>query len=163
MLWSSSMDASSMDADRVTPGQRARFQAVRRRVFLEMRHVGTRWRNALIIPFHVLVIVILATRGFPKDRLAIQIVGFVTTIVALTVGKRVLRGIASRLALSLGGLGLLVTIGNTGGLASPLVLGVVPFLFGIATDPELDKKRRIFIGKFILAFAAMAWLSRSMC
>jgi signal transduction histidine kinase len=163
MLWSSSMDASTMDADRVTAGQRARFQAVRRRVFLEMRDVGARWRSALIIPFHVLVIVILATRGFPKDRLLIQIVAFATCIAALSVGKRIRSRVGSRLALSLGGTALLVTIGNTGGLASPLVLGVVPFLFAIATDPELDKKRRIFMAKFIVGFGLMAWLSRHIC
>ena len=155
MLWS-----SSMDAERVTEGQKARFMAVRRRVFEEMRYVGSKWRGALVIPFHVLVIAILATRGFPKDRLAIQIIAFAVCMVSITVGKHLANVRAHRLMMSLGGTALLVTIGNTGGLASPLVLGVVPFLFAIATDPELDKKRRIFIGKFIFGFAVMAWLSR---
>ena len=158
MLWS-----SSMDAERVTDGQKARFQAVRRRVFEEMRHVGSRWRSALLIPFHVLVIVILATRGFPKDRLAVQIIAFGVCIGAVTIAKHMPYRKGSRLLLSLAGIALLVTIGNTGGLASPLVLGVVPFLFAIATDPELDKKRRLFMAKFVLAFGAMAWLSRHWC
>jgi signal transduction histidine kinase len=143
-------------------GQRERFEAVRRRVFDEMRLVGSRWRLALVVPFHVFVIVLLATRGFPPGRLAIQIAAFVGCITAITVAER-LRGRPAHLVLAFGGLALLVALGNTGGLASPLVLSAVPFLIGVAMNPELEKKRRLFIAKFIVAFAAMAWLSRRAC
>src|SRR5262245_59075381 len=79
---------SSSSGARLSDRDRARFEAVRRRVFLEMKNVGSKWKLILIVPFHVAVIAILAMRGFPKDRLAIQIAAFVTMIAAGSIGHR---------------------------------------------------------------------------
>ncbi|GEM_PF-1136990 len=138
--------------------RRARFEAVRRRVFCEMHDMASRWRLVLVVPFHVLVIGILAARGFPKERLAIQIACSLTLLSGLAFADRI-QGRKSRALLFLSGLAILVGIANTGGLASPLILSLVPFFVGIAMNPNLA--RRHFVVKFLVVFGLMAWFSRS--
>lgn len=142
-------------ADLATERQRARFEAVRRRVFEEMRHMANKWRLALIVPFHLIVIGILAARHFPQNRLAVQVVAFIVCIGGLTLSERMPMPKA-KLALLSGGIGLFVTIANTGGLASPLVLSVVPFIAGVSMNPELNRKRRAILFVHLFAFAALA-------
>src|SRR4051812_19989755 len=60
MLW-----GNTMSAELATDRQRARFEAVRRRVFGEMRDAAARKRTTIMLPFHVLAIAILAARGAP--------------------------------------------------------------------------------------------------
>src|SRR5258708_298198 len=115
MLWTR-MNADLHDE---TEGRRARFEAVRRRVFYEMRDVASRWRLALVVPFHGLVIGLLAWRGFPRERLAIQIAASATMVLCFTFSDKV-HGGRSRGLLMLCGVAILVAIANTGGLASPL-------------------------------------------
>lgn len=141
--------------------RRARFEAVRRRVFSEMRAVGSRWRFALIIPFHALVAGLLAARGFPAGRLAIQVAASVTVIGSLSLSEKATNCKTSRALLMLCGIAILVGIANTGGLASPLVLSLVPFFTGVAMNPELDDKRSHFVVKFLAVLGLMAWLARS--
>lgn len=152
MLW-------AMNGELATERQRARFEAVRRRVFEEMKSMGSRWRLALMVPFHLLVIGILATRDFPRDRLAIQIGAFLTCLAASSVAEKS-HGRRAKLAVALAGLGLLVAIGNTGGLASPLVLSVVPFMIGMSMNPELQRRGRGILFVKLGAFVVLAWLSR---
>jgi signal transduction histidine kinase len=140
--------------------RRARFEAVRRRVFYEMRDMASRWRLALVVPFHVLVIGILATRGFPKERLAIQVASALALLFGLGFAHKV-PGRQSRALLFLSGLAILVGIANTGGLASPLILSLVPFIAGVAMTPELANRRRHFVLKFLFVFGLMAYFSRS--
>lgn len=140
--------------------KRARYEAVRRRVFFEMKHMASRWRVALVAPFHILVIAILASRGFPKERLWIQVAASVTVLAGFFVANKV-HGRRAHVALFLCGLAILVAIANTGGLASPLILSLVPFFVGVAVDPELENRRRHFVVKFLLVFAIMAYFSRS--
>jgi signal transduction histidine kinase len=140
--------------------RRARLEAVRRRVFYEMRDMASRWRLALVVPFHVLVIGILAARGFPKERLAIQIACSLSLLCGLACAERV-HGRKSRFLLFLLGLAILVGIANTGGLASPLILSLVPFIAGVAMNPELANRRRHFVLKFLFVFGLMAYFARS--
>jgi signal transduction histidine kinase len=159
MLWTRSMNAEGHLAAG-DEQRRARFEAVRRRVFYEMRDVASRWRLALIVPFHVLVIGLLASRGFPKERLAIQIGASLTLLLSFAWSDRA-HGHKSRGFLMLCGIAILVAIANTGGLASPLILSLVPFFTGVALSPELENRRRHFVVKFIAVFGVMAWFSRS--
>lgn len=152
MLW-------AMNGELATERQRARFEAVRKRVFEEMKRMASRWRLALMVPFHLLVIGILATRDFPRERLAVQVGAFLTCLFALGVAEKS-HGRKSKLGLALAALGLLVAIGNTGGLASPLVLSVVPFMIGVSMNPELQRKRRGLLFVKIGAFVGLAWFSR---
>lgn len=157
MLW----DRMSTDAElEGTEHRRAKFEAIRRRVFFEMRDISSRWRIVLVVPFHALVIGLLAARGFPKERLAIQAAAAVTLFVGLTFSKRSYGG-KNRSLLMICGVAMLVSIANTGGLASPLILSLVPFLTAIAMNPELENRRWHFAMKFMVVFGLMAYFSRS--
>lgn len=139
---------------------RARFEAVRRRVFSEMKGMASRWRVAMIVPFHLFVLGVLATREFPRERLAFQVIASLTAISCL-VGFDRCSDHRSRRFLFISGLGLLASIANTGGLASPLILSLVPFFMGVALNPQLDTRRRHFAVMFVFVFGLMAWFSRS--
>jgi signal transduction histidine kinase len=152
MLWVRSMNAVDLDTER----QRARFEAVRGRVFEEMRRVANKWRLALIVPFHLIVIGILASRHFPPNRLAIQVVAFIACIAGLTFSEKASTMKKKKLALLFGGIALFITIANTGGLASPLVLSVVPFIAGVSMNPELNRKKRAILFVHLFAFAVLA-------
>src|ERR1700678_747130 len=52
--------------------RRARFEALRRSIFAEMGQAQARMRLVLIAPFHAVVLAILAVRGLPSRRVAIQ-------------------------------------------------------------------------------------------
>jgi signal transduction histidine kinase len=141
--------------------RRERFQAVRRRVFAEMRAMTSRWKLLVTIPFHALVLAILATHGFPKDRLAIQLGTSLVVVGAMVVADRAGDRLLRKL-LMFCGLAMIVAIANTGGLASPLVLSLIPFFTGITMNPELENSRRHFVVKFTLFFGIMAWFSQKL-
>lgn len=154
------MDLTMDPETAAQPHERARFEAVRRRVFEEMQSVASRWRFAMTVPFHVLVIVLLASRGFPKERLAIQIGAFLVTLLALNATDKA-KAHKSAFAMALATVSLVVGIANTGGLASPLLISTVPLFIGVSMNPVL-RRRRIVFTTYIVAFTVMAWLSRSM-
>ncbi|MDB4943757.1 MAG: signal transduction histidine kinase, nitrogen specific, NtrB [Labilithrix sp.] len=147
-------------SEHVTDRQRARFEAVRARVFAEMAEVSSRKRASMMVPFNVLVVVVLAMRGAPGARLAIQIVAAVLMLVAMTVAERV-EGKKRISALVIASLCTLIGVGNTGGLASPLLLSIVPFLIGLSVNPNLDRRRYGLLGFFLLGFVVMAVCSGS--
>jgi signal transduction histidine kinase len=149
----------STTAELPNASRRARFEAVRRRVFFEMAGIASRWRFALVVPFHLVVIGILATRDFPRERLALQIACSLTILCGFGLLDKSHR--RSRPALFLSGLAILAAIGNTGGLASPLILSIVPFIMAVAMNPELENRRQHIVLKFLVAFGLMAWFSRS--
>jgi signal transduction histidine kinase len=156
MLWGNAMGAE-LASDR----QRARFEAVRRHVFEEMQNATARKRSAVMVPFQVVVVAILAARGAPSARLGIQIAAFATCLVAMTIGERTRNTGHIVLAFIVAGACMLVSVGNTGGLASPLLLSVVPFLVGHAMNPILDRKRYAVLGFFLIGFVFMALLSHT--
>ncbi len=154
------MLAGIMSAEATTDRQRARFEAVRRRVFGEMQDATSRKRTAMMVPFLVLVIAILALHGAPAARLAIQIGAFSVCVVAISISERT-RGRGSIGAFLVASTSILVGVANTGGLASPLLLGTVPFLIASAMNPNLDRKRYGLLAFFLLGFGAMALSSSS--
>lgn len=159
MLWPRTMGiASELEVE--TARRRTRFETERRRVFAEMKGMTSRWRLALVAPFHTVVIALLALHGFPKDRLAIQIAASGAMVVGFMMVDRT-RGRRNRVLLFMCGTAILVAIGNTGGLASPLLLSLMPFMVGVAMNPELENRRHHFLGKFLFVFALMAWFARS--
>lgn len=152
--------AMTSELELETARRRARFEAERRRVFAEMKGMTSRWRIAMVAPFHLLVITLLALQGFPLQRLLIQIVASSTMLIGfLTIDKGGPR--RHRSLLFLCGVSILVSIGNTGGLCSPLILSLTPFIVGVAMNPELENRRRHFVGKFLAVFAVMGWFARS--
>lgn len=158
MLWTR-MNADVLLDSAPDDGRRARFEAVRRRVFFEMRHMAGRWRFALIVPFHALTLGTLATHGFPRERLLIQALASTAVIVSLTLSDK-LKARLGRFFLFFSGFAILTAIANTGGLASPLIMSLVPFFAGIAINPELENRRRYFVVKFVMLFGLMAFCAR---
>jgi len=122
--------------------------------------MASRWRFAMVIPFHALVIGILAVRDFPRERLAIQIASSLVILAGFRRMERVDDGLRLRLSLFACGVAILVAIANTGGLASPLILSIVPFFMGVAMDPRLEHRRRHFLAKFAIILGVMAGFSR---
>ncbi|HSO38421.1 MAG TPA: HAMP domain-containing sensor histidine kinase [Labilithrix sp.] len=150
----------TINADLSTDAQRARFETVRRRVFAEMQDAMSRKRISMMVPFHVIVIAILAARGAPPARLAIQIGAFTTCLVALSFAERT-EGRRSISAFLVASICILVGIANTGGLASPLLLSTVPFLIASSMNPNLDRRRYGLLAFFLFSFVGMAVFSGS--
>jgi signal transduction histidine kinase len=154
MLW-----GNAMGAELATDRQRARFEAVRRRVFEEMQEATSRKRTTMMVPFNLVVVAILAARGTPPMRLGIQIASYVLCLIAMAAGERAARRHGGWFVLS--SLCILVSVGNTGGLASPILLSVVPFLVINSFNPNLDRKRYGVLAFFVFGFIAMAFLSNT--
>ncbi len=143
-----------------TRKQRARFETVRRRVFEEMQDAASRKRTTMMVPFQIIVVAILALRGAPPVRLGIQIAAFATCLVAMSIAERV-KGRPGVIAFMVSSVAVLVSVGNTGGLASPLLLSVVPFLVINSMNPNLDRKRYAVLAFFLLGFVVMALCSNT--
>ncbi len=158
MLRGTAIDADLANA--ATHKQRARFEAVRRRVFEEMQDAASRKRTSFMLPFQIIVVAILAIRGAPPARLGIQIAAFATCLVAMSMAERV-RGRRGVIALMVASICVLISVGNTGGLASPLLLSVVPFLVINSMNPNLDRKRYVLLAFFLVGFIVMALCSHT--
>ena len=158
MPWGTTIGAHG--AELATDRQRARFEAVRHRVFEEMRDAASRKRTTMMLPFHIVVVAILAFRGAPPLRLGIQIAAFATCLLTMSISERA-RGRRSALAFLISGLCMLASVGNTGGLASPLLLSLVPFLVMSSMNPNLDRKRPAVLGVFLLGFVLMVLVSNT--
>lgn len=155
MLW-----GRTMTAELATERHRARFEAVRRRVFAEMHDVASRKRLAMIVPYHVIVFVVLAARGEPPLRLAIQGVSVLAFLGAMTVSERSV-GARSFIGLAISAAAVLVWIGNTGGLASPLLPSALPFLMAASMSPMFDRRRFALLAVMLLGFMGLACSARS--
>src|ERR1700690_422799 len=141
---------------------RARFEALRRRVFDDMGRTSVRMRLAWIIPFHVGVVVVLAVRGESAGRAFVQAAA--VAVVAITFAVRIATNdwrfrVGSFV---LGVLGYFAFLATTGGLASPLlVTGAVTMAAAAIKLPEPPWLRQVVFAVFLLGFIALAALSRS--
>jgi two-component system, NtrC family, sensor histidine kinase HydH len=139
--------------------RRARFEALRRSIFAEMGQAQARMRLVLIAPFHAVVLAILAVRGLPSGRVAIQ-----TAVFLVMCGLFVYRVTPSNQKalphLSFGFLTFLVSVANTGGLASPLLPLGLPMLAG-ASVTLTRTSRTVFFALCATGFTALALLSRT--
>jgi signal transduction histidine kinase len=151
---------TAMGAELANDRQRARFEAVRRRVFEEMQDAASRKRTTMMVPFQIIVVAVLAARGAPPARLGIQIAAFAMCLFAMSVSERS-RGRRGLIAFMVSSICVLVSVGNTGGLASPLLLSVVPFLVINSMNPNLDRKRYAVLGFFLIGFIVMAVCSHT--
>jgi signal transduction histidine kinase len=158
MLWGTAIGAEL--AHDANLKQRARFEAVRHRVFEEMRDAASRKRTRMMLPFHILVVAVLAFRGAPPLRLGVQIAAFATCLFTLSIYERT-HGRRSAIAFLISGLCVLLSVANTGGLTSPLLLSIVPFLVLTSMNPNLDRKRPAVLGVFLLGFVLMALVSNT--
>jgi signal transduction histidine kinase len=141
--------------------RRARFEALRRSIFAEMGRAQGRMRLALIAPFHAVVLALLALRGLPSTRIAIQ-----TAVFLVMCGLFTYRSAASNqrsllFSLLLGFLTLMISVGNTGGLASPLLLLGLPILASASVTLPGRFQRTVFFSFCAAGFTALALLSRT--
>ncbi|HLK38652.1 MAG TPA: HAMP domain-containing sensor histidine kinase [Polyangiaceae bacterium] len=141
---------------------RARFEALRGRIFGELARSSARWRLTWILPFNVLVVALLIARGESGGHavaqcVAVAALGGLFGAQALTTRMGVksagfLVGIASYFT-------LLVT---TGGLSSPLLVTGTLIIVGAAIVGPRNRWLRptVFVA-CLLGFVAMAVLSRT--
>jgi signal transduction histidine kinase len=142
--------------------QRARFEALRSRIFEEFGRGSARWRLTWILPFNVFVVVLLVARGESHERAlfqaaAVAVIGvlFVARIFSqhrvLKVGS-LLVGVAS----------YFVLVGTTGGLASPLLMtgGMMMAAAAITVVEPRWLRGTVFV-LFLVGFVSLALLSRT--
>jgi signal transduction histidine kinase len=150
-----------------TPGTselhaRARFAALRGKVFDEMGHAEARWRLTWILPFHVGVLALLLWRGESATRALIQAAA-VAIIGALFVLQFLRQRLIPKPVQFFLGIGSYFTIvATTGGLASPLLVTAAAMIAGAAVHlREVPAARRIILGIFLAGFLVLALLARS--
>jgi signal transduction histidine kinase len=141
--------------------RRARFEALRRSIFDEMGQAQARMRLAMFVPFHALVLALLAVRGLPAGRLTIQ-TGVFLTMCGLFAYRAVPRGSVKAMPHMLFGFAtILVSLGNTGGLASPLLPLTLPILAGASITLANRALRGFFFVTCAVGFTALALLSHT--
>ncbi|MDP9000328.1 MAG: HAMP domain-containing histidine kinase [Myxococcota bacterium] len=141
---------------------RARYDALRRRVFEDMGRTSARWRLTWILPFHALVIALLVFRGESAPRALAQAV-VVSVIGVLFVARLLSSDWRLRVgSFIIGSFGYFVLLATTGGLASPLLVTgafmIVAAAMALRDPPWL---RQIVFVIFLLGFGALALLSRT--
>jgi len=141
---------------------RARFNAVRSRVFDEMGQAAARWRLTWILPFNVLVVALLVVRGESTAQAVTQsaAVGVLALVFVarlfwkhpLVKGGSFLVGIVT----------YFVLVSTTGGLASPLLV-MCALMIAAAAITMLEPRwlrGAVFIA-FLAGFVGLALLSQT--
>jgi signal transduction histidine kinase len=142
--------------------QRARFDALRGRIFDELQRASARWRLTWLLPLHVLIVAILISRGESATRAVIQCAA--VAVIALLFIARVRhdhRAIKA-VSLPLGILSYFALLATTGGLASPLlVMGGLLITAAAIADLRPPWLRPALFLVILAGFAALAGLSRT--
>jgi signal transduction histidine kinase len=142
--------------------QRARFDALRSRVFEEMGRGTARWRLTWILPFNVFVVVLLVARGESHERAWAQ--GAAVALIGVLFVARILwhQRILKVASLLLGVGSYFVLLATTGGLASPLLMtGAIMMAAAAITVVEPRWLRGGVFGLFLVGFVGLALLSRT--
>jgi signal transduction histidine kinase len=142
--------------------QRARFDALRARVFDELGRGSTLWRLTWIVPFNLFVVVLLAAQGESRSRVAVQACA-VGLIAATTVARIYWTNKAFKLSGLVLGIGsYFVLVATTGGMASPLLMmGCVMMSAAAFTFVDPPWFRRFVFVTFLVGFVALVLLSRT--
>ena len=141
---------------------RARFHAVRARVFDEMGRSAARWRLTWILPFNILVVALMIARGESTARAAFQVVAVAmigaTFVARLFWHHPALKGTS----FFCGVVSYFVLLATTGGLASPLlVMGTLTIVAAALTMPEPRWLRNAVFLTFLVGFVGLALLSQT--
>lgn len=141
---------------------RARFDALRRRVFDEIAQGAARWRLTWILPFHLIVLLLLIVRGESATRAFLQAAAVALlggVLVASTLSRDRWVKCAS---FSAGLLSYFALLATTGGLASPLLVTGSLMMVGAAIslrDPPW--LRSAVFCAFFVGFVTLAAFARS--
>ncbi len=146
----------------MTHKQRARFDALRRKIFGEMAASSAKWRVYWAVPFNLFVLLVLIVRGEPPLRAAIQ---GVATLVLVTIFVRSAMKAGYDKFTPVGSLvtalATMTAIANTGGCASPLAMAIVPTVAGVSVTFEDRRMKGYVVGFISICFVALALLSRT--
>jgi signal transduction histidine kinase len=142
--------------------QRARFEAVRQQMFQEASLAAARWRLIWIVPFNVFVLGLLVARGEPTGRALVQAAAVLVSIGLLAQNVRhPMTNCGKPAGMFLGVIPLFVSIINTGGLASPLLVTPVPLLVGATFSPISARARAAILTLLFGGVVFMAFASRT--
>ncbi|HEY1696467.1 MAG TPA: HAMP domain-containing sensor histidine kinase [Polyangiaceae bacterium] len=141
---------------------RARFDAIRNRIFEQMGRNSARWRLQWLLPYHVLVVALLVAQGQSRERTAIQVVA-VGTMTALFVSRLFWHHwVLKASSFLLGVACYFVMLGTTGGLSSPLmIMGAMMLSAAAFTVVEPKWLRGSVFLLFLGGFLGLALLSRT--
>jgi two-component sensor histidine kinase len=149
-------------AARSAEQHRARFDALRRKIFGEMARGAARWRLAWIVPFFVAVLLLLIARGAQPWRVFVQGAA-IATVAVLAIVKAYRPGPATGArGIFFGMTATFAGIAVTGGLASPLMITSTMVLLGASMMmPEPKWIKRAVFAYHALAMIALAIVSRT--
>jgi signal transduction histidine kinase len=143
--------------------QRARFEAVRRQIFEETAIATARWRLVWVVPFNLIALAVLILRGEPTGRALVQ-----SAAVLVSIGLFVQRArspvrvcATTPNGMFLGTVLHLIAVGNTGGLASPLLVAGLPIIVSAAFSPIGRRSRTLIFAVYFAGVAFMALASRT--
>ncbi len=142
--------------------QKARFDALRDRVFHEMARGSNRWRLTWVLPIHVMIVGLLVIRGESAPRAIIQGV-----CVAITAALFVAQMFIRNRALWTGSFFWWVTsyfllCATTGGLASPLLVQLGLMVCAVTMSMQRTTwVRPLLLGLLVSGFASLALLSHT--
>lgn len=141
---------------------KARFDALRRKIFAEMARSAVKWRLTWILPFNLMVLALLVFRGQAPWRVAVQ-----GTALLITAGLFVIQLVRPHtklngISLFIGALCFFAALSVTGGLASPLLVSAMPLVLGASLGPSESRwAKPAFFIFFVAGFLALALLSRT--
>jgi signal transduction histidine kinase len=141
---------------------RARFEALRRRIFDEMGHATARWRLTWFLLFNLLVLTLLVVRGESGPRALVQVLAMV--VLGSLFAARVWRESFTLKVLSflLGAASYFALLATTGGLASPLLMtSAVTITAAAITLRDPPWLRSVVFVAFLTCFVALAAFSRT--
>jgi signal transduction histidine kinase len=141
---------------------RARFEALRTQMFDEMAQAVARWKMWGIVPFNVATLLVLILRGAPTGRALVQSAAVLISIGLLVQQVRSpRRACAAPSGMMIGTVLFLVTVANTGGLASPMLVTGMPIIVGATLTPISPRARRMIIFTMVSGLALFALASRT--
>src|SRR5580704_1321039 len=142
--------------------QRARFEALRDRVFHEMARGSNRWRLTWVLPIHMMIVGLLVIRGESAPRAIIQgiCVGVTATLFVAQLFSRSRVLWTSSFFWWIASYFLLCA--TTGGLASPMLvtLGLMVSVVSISMQRPTWLRPALFL-LLLLGFLSLALLSHA--
>ncbi len=136
---------------------RARFQALRRRVFDELEEGGARWRLTWMLPYQLSVVALLVLRGESRGRAIAQGVTVAIVAVLLVLRTQSKHPTLKRAGFLFGVISLFVLLITTGGLASPMLITAAMILSSAAfTVPEPRWLKESVFGLVAVGFLVLA-------
>ena len=151
----------SLPCNKVGPesAQRARFEALRERIFEEMGRGSARWRLQWVLPIHLLIVGVLVLRGESAPRALIQ--GACVGVLAVMF---VARMFSESRVLSIASFFLWIATyfllcATTGGLASPLLvtMGVMVCVVSMSMQRPTWLRPALFLLLFAGFLTRLRW------